>query len=184
MYIYKDAFSKELTDKLYKISNDFFYGIDYVNNIKNVANIYTNMVWQDDFKEDSNLVLFIALSKDIVKEVEDSLIKLNIFNFNKYKSLTEHGQVMLQIWSQGSYAKEHIDQTYGAAATLYLNNWTYEDGGRLEYLDQESQEWNYIVPQYNLLAFNDTKIPHKVSRVNTNRELRTTLQVFMYNKED
>jgi hypothetical protein len=184
MYTYRNALSSPLIDKLNDITYKFFYGIDHKENSKNFINMYTNMVWDKDFRGDSGLVLFIALNQELVEEVQKELTELKIFDESKYKSLVDYGQVMMQIWSKGSYAKEHIDQTYGAAATVYLNNWTYEDGGRLEFLNDNTKEWEYIVPEYNLLAFNDKKIPHRVSVINNNNELRNTLQVFMYNKEE
>ena len=159
-----------------KIYNRFFSDkdFDYIkkqsDNILESKDFISNNFWHKSIKE---------YSKDVyVHNIEDSKLKniitnqlYNIGIKNRIKGLLFH------YWEEGTYIPWHVDSSYHAGMTIYLNNnWSYKNGGLFLY--ELNNKIEAIVPQKNLGVFQIGGVPHCTTIVSKNNKIRKTLQVF------
>ena len=86
--------------------------------------------------------------------------------------------ILIQYWSPLSYLDWHTDSTYTDALTIYLNKeWKAEWGGYFLYGKQSN--FSGIIPKENLAVLQPSGIPHCVSPVSIDADIRISLQMFI-----
>jgi hypothetical protein len=130
----------------------------------------TNFCWQDEIRNQSTPVLIIDIDEDgplynKLKAEIDTKTGLNV------------ERLMLYIWTKLSYIPWHNDSHAESALTIYLNDyWDPDWGGYFMY--KLNNEISAIKPERNLGVIQTGGVPHSVSTLNLDANLRITLQSF------
>lgn len=170
---------EKLAIELFNIGNSIFNGSN-----KNKYNIWTNKVWQKELVHDSSIVICVNLEHEYYIKVIKSLIDNEIISKEDFENQKYDIGAMIYLWTKESYISLHSDKKSNKALTIYLNeNWDFVDGGLFLWNDAEKEEWQVIIPKFNLAVLNDENIEHATTPVKSNDKLRITLQIFLSEKE-
>ena len=161
------------------LSNDLFDEIQTFaeNTIKSPVPYLgrTNLCWPDEIRNQTTPVLIIDIDENSplhnkLKAEIDAKTGLNV------------KQLMLYIWTKLSYIPWHYDPHANSALTIYLNDYWSEDWGGY-FMYKLNNEIKAIKPDRNLGVIQTGHVPHSVSTVNLDADLRITVQAFfMLNK--
>jgi hypothetical protein len=130
----------------------------------------TNLCWQDEIRNQSTPVIV----RDIIKDTP---------MYNKLKSEIDIKtgfkveRLMLYFWTKLSYIPWHNDSHAESALTIYLNDYWNENWGGY-FMFKLNNEIKAIKPERNLGVIQTGSVPHSVSTVNLDADLRITVQSF------
>jgi hypothetical protein len=130
----------------------------------------TNLCWQDEVLKQSTPVIIIDIINDTPM-------------YNKLKSEIDSKtgfqveRLMLYFWTKLSYIPWHDDGHAKSALTIYLNDYWDDDWGGY-FMFNLNNEIKAIIPERNLAIIQTGGVPHSVSTVNLNADLRITIQAF------
>ena len=84
------------------------------------------------------------------------------------------------IWQPHSGIAMHNDQSRKFGATIYMNEkWHPNSGGWFIWQDKNTEEWNTILPEENVMVVNDTSENHLVTSVAPDGfAIRITIQIW------
>ena len=90
--------------------------------------------------------------------------------------------IMIYYWTKLSYIPWHEDPGLNAGFSLYLNEtWDKDWGGYFMYELEEGQI-KALIPTRNTAVIQEGNVPHSVSTINMDSEIRISLQVFFDSK--
>lgn len=128
--------------------------------------------WDEKLRRNTSPVLIYELgtyNKDLFNKIKKEVT-------NKTGKYVD--DVLIQYWGYNCYLDWHTDGNYSDALTIYLNKeWRPEWGGY--FLFGNPNEFNGILPVENLGVLQNSGIPHCVTPVLSNTEIRISLQTFI-----
>lgn len=132
----------------------------------------SNMTWQNELKRKSNTVLVYEIKKN----------NQNIFNRIRKEIKDKTGKhindLLIHFWPPLSYLDWHDDGVYSDAVTIYLNKeWSPSWGGYFLY--NENDNIRGVIPKENLGIHQKGGIPHCVTTINVDSDIRVSLQAFL-----
>jgi hypothetical protein len=130
----------------------------------------TNLCWPDEIVKQSSSVIIIDILKefpicDKLKSEIESKTKLGV------------NRLMLYFWNKLSYIPWHTDAHAKSGLTIYLNDYWHEDWGGY-FMYKLNDEIKAIKPESNLGISQVGNVPHAVSTINLDANLRITIQCF------
>ena len=159
-----------LSPTLFSECQELAYSIPYLKESK----FRSSYGWDKDLSRQSSPVLVYDLGSEN-KELFDKIRK-------EIRSKTELflEDILIQYWSKLSYLDWHSDAVYSSALTVYLNKeWKPQWGGYFLYRDKK--EIKGIIPKPNLAIAQPGGVPHCVTTVNIDSDIRISLQAFLSN---
>ena len=142
--------------------------------IKDPGRGWTNLSWNPRLRDNSALI-WITVFPEIKLDVIEPFLRAGMH----IQSL-DRLSVQFCIWYRGSSINWHNDYKYMWASTIYLNShWRTEDGGLFMFQDQNSAEYEVVVPRRNRCVINDGHEHHHVTQISMNAQTpRYTIQVW------
>ena len=135
----------------------------------------TNFAWPTIIVKASTPVIVKDIDKtdELFKELKQEI---------EEKTGWEVLNIMIYYWTKLSYIPWHEDPGLNAGFTLYLNEtWDKDWGGYFMYELEEGQI-KALIPTRNTAVIQEGNVPHSVSTINMDSEIRISLQVFFDNK--
>lgn len=177
MKIFENGLSKELCSDIFDWATSYYYGIKdkHPLGFPNPITTKTNASWDPQIIKDSSPVIIYFPPDEIIQKIKEEFVGL------KVASADEALQIMVYLWTPGSYIPLHSDgfaQTDRKVFTSYINpEWSLQEGGTFNYLDKDDNEWKILVPSQGLLVYNDNNEMHYTTPVEKG-SLRISLQIF------
>jgi hypothetical protein len=175
MKIFPNAISPELCEEIYGWAETYIYGqsthqLGFPNPVKTM----TSISWDDSITKDSKPVIIYFPPEEITLKLKEEIMVLGLVDETDYLS------AMVYVWLPGSYIPIHEDGTDRKVFTAYLNEkWSIQDGGTLNYLGKDDQDWKVLIPEQGTLVYNDNNEKHYTT-ISHNNKLRISLQIFAY----
>jgi len=165
---YNNFFSKEICDEL-----DSLIDVITSKHSRNIPMYSTSIHnWSPELVSHSTPILrysFTEENNELIGKIKKEILD---------KTTYEIDNLVIHFFPKLSYITWHDDGDYKGALTIYLNKkWDYNWGGYFLY--QEENEIKAILPDYNLGVLQENGVPHCVSTINVNSDIRISIQAFL-----